>query len=373
MTAALVSSRLHSIGGNTGLTGASVTARFYVRVDEPTTPQQVILLAQGADDSDDDNRPVPFVGAPFKTHLDGQTTPDNSIIVSNISAEQREPGVDKRLAWVVVVQYQNRNASAIAGRELNLRPTERKARFRTEIYIQQELRDRGENQQALKYAFLVDSNDPLRDNVRGKPETRDKGTDGPITNASGRLVSQVPVFDRRLPVFVMMTYTLNPFEWISINDNYTDEEGKPYVNDKEWRIFNQRKKAGPRRCMFFGAEISDPLYWGREGAEAIYYELRVKVLYDKRGHDIRVRNEGVDYWRELTQTELNERPEEAKAKGVLFTRDVSFASGLPVPPPIVLNDIGGLADDQTKQADILTFRDLKGKSFNQLTTDIRNA
>lgn len=364
MTATLVSSKLHRMSGRTSAAGNQVMSQYYVDVTEATTPQRVIDLAQGASNNDDNNRPVPQEGAVFSTHLDGQ--PDNpTLTVNSISAEPRTGSAESTTKWRVDVEYANNSASGgtSPARDLDKHPTERRARFRTEQLVVSEPREFGAPEINITWPFLNDDSETLD---FGKPLRR-SGTFssyGPITDASGRRVPQVPQFQRRLPLFVMRSYTLNPFSWIELMEDFTDDLGRPYVNSVPWDLFGQRKrkkiKAG--RCMFFSAETSDPQYWG----SVIYYDLTVKVLYDKRGHDILVKNEGNDFWAPLL-------PAEIKDESRKYTREKLFANGLPVPPPILLNEKGELRKSQTGVADLIRFRDLPRKSFAQLARLVEDA
>ena len=288
MASELDSSKLHNIKGGQTSAGNRATAIYYVNVTETTTWQRVLTLARGAESPDD---PVPVYGSSFNPGLDSQPA-DGTMRATAFDVMQRQPGPGSRLKWKVDVTYEPSSFDQTQ-LQLDISPADRDARFWTEQMVLDSPRDRGANLQEIKWPWLKESKAD-----GGVPDVRKEETLGPITNAAGIAIGTREFRSIRLPVFVMKSYTLNPFSWIAVQNKFSgsidpkEDTFAGKVNKGEWNVFNQNVTADEGTCLYLGIETSRPLYWGT----IIYYELETRVLYNPFGHDLYVPNVGREYW-----------------------------------------------------------------------------
>jgi hypothetical protein len=342
--AKLVTCKIQSTQAKEVRRGVSAVITYVVSMDAPTVGQQVIARAQGAQPPNDQ---VQRVDATMDIWIDESGTPvhhvDNALEVDEVVASQSRTGTEGRLHWLVVVTYKNPSLRAInIPVDQKENPLTREWRFKVESLVLSEERAYGKNLQDIVW--------PWSATELGPPVKRKKGLNGPVTNAAGHRYGPLPVRQRRLPIFVLKRNVSSPFSWIGINAAFENK-----VNANVWNVFNTGKLVSPRSCFFYSIETSEDKRWGGR----VYYELEARVLYDPRGHDIRVANVGDKYWRETTANGKKQ-----------FVLETPQAGGVPVQPPVFLNDDGGVRANQDGIADDLLFRDLEERDFKRLTSRI---
>lgn len=363
MTAAIDNNLCKVVSANSSqsIRGATVNVMWYVGVTEPTAPQRVVELAQDVTaDSSVGAYPVPRINDAWNDDLQfrDETFADALVFCDEIKAKPRGSGAGWASKWQIDVVYKSPNLRTLERLpQESVDPRNRDPQFWTESLVITEPRDSGKNQQAIKWPWLLTPAEPAEEGAEGpedvpKPQAREVGELGPVTNAAGFRYGSIETIQVRLPLFCFKSFTTSPFAWIGIDTEY-----RKTVNKDDWDVFNTGQNVSAGTCRFYDVDTSTPLLWG----DLVYYEVITRVLYNKDGHNIRVRNEGDRFW---------QFREQCLPDGTMksqYVIDRPYASGIPMEPPVLLNSEGGLADEQTGAPDILFFEDLQPKDYSDLS------
>jgi hypothetical protein len=339
---AVTSCSLVSTRSSNTSSGIVVTGEYNITASTKSPAHVIETEARSASPN-----PLPKRGNTFSVAIDSTSFTEEALVVDSVQLRSRATDADAPTKWRASVTWKQTLSNGVNGIiDLHLPPRQRRAEFWMEQMQIARRRDIGVNQQEIRWPFSLNA-------TTGKPEQRDVGANGPVTNSAGQRVENVPVHEVFLPIFVVKRNILNPYSVIKIVDQFGGKRfSSPKVNENAWDIWRTGQTASARRCMFHSVEVSRPQYYNDEP----YYEMEVRVLYDPLGHDIDIPDQGDLYWLDLTQ--------EAQKKWHLAHYE---AGGLPVRQPINLKAPSGeLAADQSRMADRLTFRDADSKDFDAL-------
>ena len=371
--ASLVKCKLQKLSGFESNTGREVTAEYFVEMTAASDDREVRIAATDSgvvSALSGDNQRVQRIGETFDLSSTAGIA-DEAVQVTRIGATQRD--VKDFTKWTVTVQYRNpqfndnQSGTAQDQPDRQVSPEKRKPRFWTERKTITVPRAFGKNLQEVRWPWNAPGDDGKPD-PENEPEKREAGTVGPITNAAGFRYGQIETLQYQQPVFVYATYTLNPFRWIRIQDQFFGT-----TNNSRWQVFGKVTReievddgigketvtgVAANTCAFEEAYETGPFFWGNTE----YYELIVKVAYDPRGrHRVRVRNEGDKYWRVKEVTS-------AAGIGAVnnWVVDIPFAGGMAMQPPVPLSADGQLNNDLASRADVIEYEDLVPANYGTL-------
>lgn len=354
--ATLVSSALQSIKGFQTITGRETVAMYFVEMSGASDDGEVITYCTDANVVDGLSGVQHRVQRLNETYNLSAITglSDERIFVFRVEAEQLSPENFRK--WKVRVTYRNPTFQASGGSnpgnpDRNLPPQDRASEFWTDVKNIIVPRAFGTNDKAIRWPWNTSGD------ITQEPEVREQGTFGPISNAAGHRYGEIDTLTLSLPVFVYKTNVPSPFQWIPIQDEFFGT-----TNSDEWDVFGEHpNNVSEGTCMFLNARTGRPLYWNN----IRYYEMEVRVLYNKNKHKILVRNEGDKYWAQRDSP----APDIGVGAGIAgkeWVLEIPFAGGMAAQPPIPLNLDGTLKTASDRNSEIIEFTDLNAAEYKGL-------
>lgn len=337
--ASLESCKIAYTRGHQSSNSAEVIVAYNLTVaNRESVPfQRAVELGQSASGSNDRIRQV---GEGWDLAIADET--DVLTELDRIDGTQKSQSAESGHAWTLFATYRSPNLRQRTVDPSREDPRTRNPEFWVDSVHRQKPRDFGENLDEIKHPWV---------GVDGEPAVRAVGTSGPVTNAAGFRYGEIETITEKLPLFCVKTFTTEPFAWVSIDDNFGLK-----VNSEDWNVFGTGQEVSAGSCLFYDIQSSHPMYWGN----ITYYELVTRVLYNRLGHDIRVRNEGDKAWQFDSETDQ-------------YVVSPLWHDGIQQEPPFSLTVDGEARVGDDVEADIIRFRDLERTDFSGILAALQGA